>query len=76
MTNKEAAFTARKIAKESVRNYFKLEGKESFNWVHLGSAIIKKELYHAYKIYVPHWDMINQNWCVICLHGNEIIDDL
>lgn len=73
MTKKEAAFTARKIAKESVRSYFKSEGKESFNWERFGSLIIKKELHHAFKLYVPHWDMLTQNWCVMCLHGSEII---
>ena len=73
MTNKEATIAAREFAKQSVRNYFKSEGAESFNWDQFGSAIIKKELHHAFKLYTPHWDMINKKWCVMCLHGNQII---
>ena len=73
MTKKEATFKARVIAKQSVRNYFNSEPKEMFNWDAFGSSIIKKELYHAFKIYVPHWNILTQKWCVMLLHDNKII---
>ena len=73
MTKQQASLKARQIAKQSVRRYFNSEPKESFNWEQFGSLIIKKELYHAFKLYVPFWNIQSQNWGVMLLHGNEIL---
>jgi hypothetical protein len=73
MTKQQATFKAREIAKQSVRNYFNSQPTETFNWEQFGSKIIKKELHHAFKLYVPYWNMLTQKWCVMLLNGNKII---
>ena len=75
MTKKEATFKARQIAKQTVRNYFNSEPKETFNWAQFGSLIVKKELSNAFKLYVPFWNMLTKRWCVILLNGNKIVSE-
>lgn len=75
MTQSQAAFKARQEAKKSVKRYFDSEPKDTFNWQQYGSKIIKKELHEAFKIYVPHFNIITRKWCVVLLHGNKIVEE-
>jgi hypothetical protein len=70
MTRKEANKEARNYAKQYVRNYFKSEG--NFNFDKFGSTIIKKELYHAFKMFWVHFDAYSQTYHIMTL-GNKII---
>jgi hypothetical protein len=73
MNNQQAVFAARKLAKQNVRDYFKREGAENFNWEAFGSKIIKKELFHAFKLFQPHFNPETGKWCVMFMHGNKIV---
>jgi hypothetical protein len=73
MTFKEAEFQSRKLAKDTVRRYFQREGIENFNWDMFGLKIVKKELYHSFKLYTPHWDIYSKTYCVIDMEGNIVL---
>lgn len=73
MTKEQAQAEARQIAKKSVRDYFQREGIENFNWEQFGRQILKKELFHALKLYIPHYNTETQTWCVMLTHDNKII---
>jgi len=50
MTKQEAKKEVRNLVKKSVRNFIN-ENFETLNWEVFGLAIVKKEIFHAYKRY-------------------------
>ncbi len=75
MTKEQAEKKAREIAKQSVRDYFEREGIENFNWEQFGRQILKKELFHTLKLYIPHYNTETKKWCVMLTHGNKIVSE-
>jgi hypothetical protein len=73
MTYKESKLKARELAKQSVKNYFKSEPTDMFDWDKFGSSIIKQELEYALSLYIPSYNSLTKKWCVLLIHGNEIV---
>ena len=64
MTRKQANKTARDMAKNNVRDYFKTEGVENFN---MSISLIKSELSCAFNKYWAHYSTDEKTFKVMTL---------